>query len=162
MYSSTLHQKPNAKTVQLVSLKAVCVICVFLWCRSSTPSLRRWGLPAYVELEPALLNRQRRQGVELFEAVSNAGVVRFRPIILTSVTTFVGLIPLMTDTDPETFMFIPMAISLAFGVLFATAITLFLVPSLYLMLEDWLRFWGQDSRKDDTLKIRNTSQGTSL
>ena len=108
------------------------------------------------------INRQRRQGVELFEAVSNAGVVRFRPIILTSVTTFVGLIPLMTDTDPETFMFIPMAISLAFGVLFATAITLFLVPSLYLMLEDWLRFWGQDSRKDDTLKIRNTSQGTSL
>ncbi len=91
------------------------------------------------------INRQRRQGVDVFEAVANAGVVRFRPIILTSVTTFVGLIPLMTDTDPETFMFIPMAISLAFGVLFATAITLFLVPSLYLMLEDWLQFWSRDT-----------------
>lgn len=94
------------------------------------------------------INRQRRQGVELFDAVANAGTVRFRPIILTSVTTFVGLIPLMTNTDPETFMFIPMAISLAFGVLFATAITLFLVPSLYLMLEDWLDFWGLSNKED--------------
>jgi multidrug efflux pump subunit AcrB len=94
------------------------------------------------------INRQRREGIPLFEAVANAGVVRFRPIILTSVTTFVGLIPLMTDSDPETFMFIPMAISLAFGVLFATAITLFLVPSLYLMLHDWLRFWNlEESEK---------------
>ena len=50
----------------------------------------------------------------------------------------VGLIPLMTNNDPETFMFIPMAISLAFGVLFATVITLLLVPSLYLMLDDLL------------------------
>ena len=71
------------------------------------------------------INRQRAAGTPLFEAVTQAGVARFRPIILTSVTTFVGLIPLMTNDDPETFMFIPMAISLAFGVLFATAITLF-------------------------------------
>ena len=101
------------------------------------------------------INRQRRGGVPLFEAVSNAGVVRFRPIILTSVTTFVGLIPLMTDNDPETFMFIPMAISLAFGVLFATAITLFLVPSLYLMLDDWLRFWGLNESSDSALIVHN-------
>lgn len=101
------------------------------------------------------INRQRREGVSLFEAVSNAGVVRFRPIILTSVTTFVGLIPLMTDNDPETFMFIPMAISLAFGVLFATVITLFLVPSLYLMLDDWLRFWGLNENSDSALVVHN-------
>lgn len=101
------------------------------------------------------INRQRRRGVDLFEAVANAGTVRFRPIILTSVTTFVGLIPLMTNDDPETFMFIPMAISLAFGVLFATAITLFLVPSLYLMLEDWLRFWGLDKTVDPALVKHN-------
>lgn len=101
------------------------------------------------------INRQRRQGVDLFEAVANAGVVRFRPIILTSVTTFVGLIPLMTNNDPETFMFIPMAISLAFGVLFATAITLFLVPSLYLMLEDWLNFWGLNNAEDPALVVHN-------
>jgi multidrug efflux pump subunit AcrB len=101
------------------------------------------------------INRQRREGVELVEAVTNAGVVRFRPIILTSVTTFVGLVPLMTSNDPATFMFIPMAISLAFGVLFATAITLFLVPSLYLMLEDWLRFWGLDKDTDPALVVHN-------
>tara|TARA_B110000211_G_scaffold95250_1_gene111056 strand:+ start:1459 stop:4728 length:3270 start_codon:yes stop_codon:yes gene_type:complete len=101
------------------------------------------------------INRQRLEGVPLFEAVSNAGVVRFRPIILTSVTTFVGLVPLMTDKDPETFMFIPMAISLAFGVLFATVITLFLVPSLYLMLHDWLKFWGFDNDTDPALTVHN-------
>ena len=107
------------------------------------------------------INRQRREGVDLFEAVANAGVVRFRPIILTSVTTFVGLIPLMTDTDPETFMFIPMAISLAFGVLFATPITLLLVPSLYLMLEDWRHFWGLDSNQDTAIKVQNAAPETS-
>lgn len=104
------------------------------------------------------INRQRRRGVELFEAVTNAGTVRFRPIILTSVTTFVGLIPLMTNTDPETFMFIPMAISLAFGVLFATAITLFLVPSLYLMLEDVLKFFGLDQTVDPALVEHEPTQ----
>lgn len=101
------------------------------------------------------INRMRRRGVDLFEAVTTAGVVRFRPIILTSITTFVGLIPLMTNSDPETFMFIPMAISLAFGVLFATAITLFLVPSLYLMLEDFLRFWGLDKAVDPALIVHH-------
>ena len=98
-----------------------------------------------------------------------AGVARFRPIILTSVTTFVGLVPLMSNQDPETFMFIPMAISLAYGVLFATVITLFLVPSLYLMLEDWLHFWGLDSSIDPALLTQNdqdtkisTLQGTDF
>ncbi len=95
------------------------------------------------------INRQRAEGVPLFDAVTEAGVVRFRPIILTSVTTFVGLIPLMTNKDPETFMFIPMAISLAFGVLFATVITLFLVPSLYLMQNDYLNFIGLGSKADE-------------
>jgi multidrug efflux pump subunit AcrB len=94
------------------------------------------------------INRQRRAGLPIFEAVTSAGVVRFRPITLTSVTTFVGLIPLMTNPQPETFMFIPMAISLAFGVLFATAITLFLVPSLYLMLDDCQRLLGLDKTQD--------------
>ena len=97
------------------------------------------------------MNRQRRQGVPLFEAVTLAGVVRFRPITLTSVTTFVGLVPLMTNPQPETFMFIPMAISLAFGVLSATVITLYLVPSLYLMLDDVQRFLGLDKLVDPAL-----------
>ena len=96
------------------------------------------------------INRQRAAGVDLFQAVTEAGVARFRPIILTSVTTFVGLIPLMSNDDPETFMFIPMAISLAFGVLFATIITLFLVPSLYLMLEDFLAVFHRQVEPDET------------
>jgi len=95
------------------------------------------------------INRRRRAGVQVFEAVTTAGVVRFRPIILTSATTFMGLLPLMFNKDPQTFMFIPMAISLAFGVLFATVITLFLVPSLYLMLEDWLDLIGMKEGTDD-------------
>lgn len=82
------------------------------------------------------INRRRREGMDLEEAVLSAGVVRFRPIMLTSVTTFVGLLPLMGNPSPDTMPFIPMAISLAFGVLFATFITLLLVPSLYRMAED--------------------------
>ncbi len=83
------------------------------------------------------INRQRREGVDLTEAVLNAGTVRFRPIMLTSVTTFVGLIPLMASASPATAFVIPMAVSLAFGVLFATFITLMLVPALYTIVEDW-------------------------
>jgi len=83
-------------------------------------------------------NRQRREGMDTLEAILVATSVRFRPIILTSVTTFVGLIPLMSTSTPATAPFLPMAISLAWGVLFATVITLLLVPCLYLMVEDFL------------------------
>ena len=82
------------------------------------------------------INRRRREGMDLDEAVLSAGVVRFRPILLTSITTFVGLIPLMSNATPATRFFIPMGISLAFGVLFATFITLILVPALYKVVED--------------------------
>lgn len=82
------------------------------------------------------INRLRDEGMGMVEAVSKAGMMRFRPIILTSITTFIGLVPLMVTANPATFFIIPMAISLAYGVLFATVITLFLVPSLYLMLHD--------------------------
>ncbi len=93
------------------------------------------------------INRRRREGVELFEAVATAGVVRFRPIILTSVTTFIGLLPMLSrGGDPTTAFIIPMAISLAFGVLFATVITLILVPCLYLIVEDYVT-WGELDRE---------------
>lgn len=108
------------------------------------------------------INRQRADGVPLFDAVTNAGVVRFRPIILTSVTTFVGLIPLMTNEDPETFMFIPMAISLAFGVLFSTVITLFLVPSLYLMQNDYLKFIGLGANHTEASNAPHTAAAVNL
>ena len=61
---------------------------------------------------------------------------RFRPIMLTSVTTFVGLLPLMMDRSLQAQFLIPMAVSLAFGVLFATGVTLFLVPCALLIAED--------------------------
>ena len=101
------------------------------------------------------INRRRREGVTVEEAVRMAGVVRFRPIILTSVTTFVGLLPLMATANPSTAFIIPMAISLAFGVLFATTITLFLVPSLYMISED-IFGWGEGSilTELDTGKMR--------
>ena len=93
------------------------------------------------------INRRRREGVELVEAVATAGVVRFRPIILTSVTTFIGLLPMLSrGGDPTTAFIIPMAISLAFGVLFATVITLILVPCLYLIVEDYIT-WGELDRE---------------
>lgn len=84
------------------------------------------------------INKKRREDSDLFRAVSDAGAVRFRPIFLTSATTFVGLTPLMANSNIATMLFVPLAISLAFGILIATSVTLFLVPCLYLILEDFL------------------------
>ena len=82
------------------------------------------------------VNRLRRKGRSLMEAVWEGGVARFRPILLTSITTFVGLVPILLETSLQAQFLIPMATSLAFGVLFATGITLILVPICYLILED--------------------------
>jgi multidrug efflux pump subunit AcrB len=85
------------------------------------------------------VNRRRRDGLDLATAIREAGSARFRAILLTSATTFAGLTPLMTETNVQAQMLIPMAISLAFGVVFATVITLVLVPATYLILEDCAR-----------------------
>ena len=82
------------------------------------------------------INRQRLQGVELIQAIRRAGAARFRPIILTSLTTFAGLTPLMLERSVQAQFLIPMAVSLAFGVLFATVVSLLLVPASYYILED--------------------------
>jgi multidrug efflux pump subunit AcrB len=82
------------------------------------------------------INRSYRGGMPLDQALREAGQARFRPIILTSLTTFVGLSPLLLEKSIQAQFLIPMAISLAFGVLFATGITLLLVPTLYRILED--------------------------
>ena len=82
-------------------------------------------------------NRSRAAGKSAFEAIVTSATTRFRPILLTSVTTFMGLIPLMSTPTIATMMFLPLAISLAWGVLFATVITLLLIPSLYVILEDF-------------------------
>ena len=82
------------------------------------------------------INKRRAGDVALETAVRDAGVGRFRPILLTSLTTFFGLVPLMLEQSFQAAFLVPMAVSLAFGVLFATFITLVLVPTSYLILDD--------------------------
>ncbi|KOO13122.1 acriflavin resistance protein [Vibrio xuii] len=82
------------------------------------------------------VNQVRARGVSIKEAVIEAGCARFRAITLTSITTFVGVLPIMFETSLQARFVIPMAVALGFAVLFATLLTLVLVPCLYLMLED--------------------------
>ncbi len=83
-----------------------------------------------------LANRKRLEGQNSYAGVVNAAVSRFRPILLTTMTTFFGLLPIIFETSRQARFLIPMAISLGFGILFATLITLVLIPSLYMILED--------------------------
>ncbi|MFT4654533.1 MAG: multidrug efflux pump subunit AcrB [Patiriisocius sp.] len=82
------------------------------------------------------VNRARKEGRSLMDSILTAGTERFRAIVLTSLTTFMGLMPIVFERSLQAQIVIPMAISLAFGILFATVITLLLVPSLYLVLDD--------------------------
>jgi multidrug efflux pump subunit AcrB len=82
------------------------------------------------------INRAVRAGVPVSEAVRQAGVKRFRPVLLTSLTTFAGLTPLILERSVQAQFLIPMAVSLGFGVLYCTLTTLLLVPAQYLVLED--------------------------
>ncbi len=91
------------------------------------------------------INTRREQGDSLHEAVRAAGVARFRPIVLTSITTFAGLTPLLFERSVTAKFLIPMATSLGFGVVFAAFISLFLVPASYMILED-LRGGGSQDR----------------
>jgi len=88
------------------------------------------------------INKARAEGTALKRAVIQSGTERFRAIILTSLTTAVGLMPIMLEKSVQAQFVIPMAISMAFGIIFATVITLFLIPSLYMLQIDfglWLR-----------------------
>ncbi|MCG8609020.1 MAG: efflux RND transporter permease subunit [Pseudomonadales bacterium] len=95
------------------------------------------------------VNRARAEGIPLVESVIQSGARRFRAIILTSLTTFIGLIPIILESSLQAQIVIPMAVSLAFGVLFATVITLLLVPVLYVIGADLGRFvkWSQTEAK---------------
>ena len=78
------------------------------------------------------------------EAVRRAAKSRFRAILLTSLTTFLGLAPIaIFETSLQAQLVVPMAASLAFGILFATVITLFLIPTLYLILDDFKSWWKE-------------------
>lgn len=89
------------------------------------------------------INKQREKGQELMQAVLDAGQARFRPVMLTSMTTFIGLMPLLFEKATQAQFLIPMAVSLGFGIVFATLITLILVPVNYLLVED-VKLIGED------------------
>lgn len=102
------------------------------------------------------VNYARSKGLSMYESVMGAGRKRFRAIILTSLTTFFGLLPIMFEKSLQAQFVIPMAISLAFAVLFATMITLLLVPCLYLILDDFkgllVRLFGRIFRRRERLE----------
>jgi multidrug efflux pump subunit AcrB len=91
--------------------------------------------------------------MELLEAVRIGGVRRFRPIMLTSLTTFFGLVPLMMDDSSSSQFLIPMGISLGFGILFATFITLILVPANLMIAHDVGR-WSRRALQRVTTQLR--------
>ncbi|MBC2605352.1 efflux RND transporter permease subunit [Pelagicoccus albus] len=95
------------------------------------------------------INQRRKEGMPLGEAVRLAGVKRFRPILLTSLTTFAGLVPLMFESAQSAQFLIPMAVSLGWGILFATFITLFFVPIINLVVDDIAHFFKWVYGKDD-------------
>ena len=106
------------------------------------------------------INKKRQTGAELVDAVVNAAATRFRPVILTSITTFAGLVPILLDGSQQAKWLKPMATSLGFGIIFATIMTLIIVPVNYLIARQlkyacingtknlqgkWLRFWNKPS-----------------
>ena len=105
------------------------------------------------------INRARGQGTPLFEAVLAGGRQRFRAIILTSVTTVAGLSPILFEKSVQAQFLIPMAISMSFGLMGATALVLVLVPALYLLLYDvqgiwrWLRTGSFEEKSDDPVAV---------
>ncbi|MBQ4863444.1 efflux RND transporter permease subunit [Pseudoalteromonas sp. MMG013] len=98
------------------------------------------------------VNKARDAGATIKQAVVEAGCKRFRAILLTSLTTFIGLVPIITETSLQAQIVIPMAVSLAFGVLFATVITLILIPCQYVVLEDIKALKNKWFSKKDTLQ----------
>ncbi|MFW5426697.1 MAG: efflux RND transporter permease subunit [Methylophagaceae bacterium] len=109
------------------------------------------------------INQKRQQGVDVFDAVLASGTARFRPVILTSLTTFAGLTPLLLGNSTQAEFLKQMAISLGFGILFATAITLIIVPVNYILghklkhacidictylWSSWLVFWNREESQN--------------
>ena len=102
------------------------------------------------------VNRRIESGMDMRHAVAEAAVSRCRPIVLTSMTTFVGLTPLMFNKSVQAQFLVPMATSLAFGVLFATFVTLLVVPSGYMILEDLKSFAGRLLGSSESTELDKT------
>jgi multidrug efflux pump subunit AcrB len=103
------------------------------------------------------INKAREDGLGKVEAVIQSGTQRFRAILLTSLTTAFGLMPIMLETSLQAQFVIPMAISMSFGIIFATVITLFLIPCLYLLLEDFKAYFFVSYQADVNVITANTS-----
>jgi multidrug efflux pump subunit AcrB len=109
------------------------------------------------------VNTRRALGASVRQAVREAGAARFRPIVLTSMTTFAGLTPLLLERSVSAQFLIPMAISLGFGVAFSSLITLFLVPSAYMILEDLRHLFSRtppDEEGGEVTDIRLRAAGS--
>ncbi|MEY3013496.1 MAG: hypothetical protein RIT45_2231 [Pseudomonadota bacterium] len=100
-------------------------------------------------------NRRREEGASHFDAIAWAGARRFRPILLTSLTTFLGLAPMIFETSVQARFLIPMAVSLGFGILFATVIVLVLVPAFYLLVEDIRALYQNRTVHDPAPQVRD-------
>jgi multidrug efflux pump subunit AcrB len=106
------------------------------------------------------INGQREKGRPLLDCVRAAGVVRFRPIVLTSMTTYIGLVPLMFEGAVAARPLVPMAIALGYGVLCAAVVTLFLVPAGYLILADFSPAMRAERRRDRERQEHAASGGS--
>jgi multidrug efflux pump subunit AcrB len=108
------------------------------------------------------VNRARAREMSVYEAVRESGPRRFRAIILTSMTTFAGLAPLLIETSVQAQFLIPMAVSLAFGVMFSTMVTLLIVPACYMILDDAHRLVARVRGVDDTGDPASGEGGAAL
>ncbi len=96
------------------------------------------------------VNKRRAEGLPVFDAVRAAGVARFRAILLTSLTTFFGLMPLIFEKSTQAQFLIPMAVSLGFGIMFATLVTLLLIPVNYMIMEDLKKPFNRQRKAHDS------------
>jgi multidrug efflux pump subunit AcrB len=106
-----------------------------------------------------LVNRMRAEGATIDRAIRESGERRFRPIMLTTATTFLGLSPMIFETSMQAKFLIPMAVSLGYGIVFATAITLILVPALYRILEDAKAIFGTETEDLRVTRQVKTAEG---
>jgi multidrug efflux pump subunit AcrB len=100
-------------------------------------------------------NRLRKeQGLDAWQAVRDAGVRRFRPILLTTLTTFGGLAPMVFETSRQAQFITPMAVSLGFGILFTTFVCLLVLPALYVMLDNVLAIWRKPENEQQAQWVK--------
>lgn len=103
------------------------------------------------------INTFRKEGMTVWDAVVAGGTRRFRPVLLTSLTTFFGLAPMILETSPQAKFLVPMAISLGFGIMFTTVIVLGVVPCFYLVADDFkqlfIKVWGKEPVEEEVTEL---------